>query len=274
MTPDLSVVIPARDEVTAIGPLVTNIAKVLRGRAFEVIVIDDGSRDGTFALLASLSKTQPWLKVLRHDESAGQSFSIRQGVRAAQGALIVTLDGDGQNPADQIPKLLAPFDADTSPALGLVQGERVRRQDSLPKRLASRAANTIRGALLHDGVRDSGCGMKAFRRNAYLELPWFDHIHRFMPAMMLREGWQVVTVPVTHSERVGGQSKYGNFTRALVGVPDLLGAAWLIRRAGQPRHAPQELERVTAISRGDFKSSGSCTEAVRSAPPNIWARTD
>ena len=236
MTPDLSVVIPARDEVTAIGPLVEEIGRVLHGRDFEVIVIDDGSQDGTRHLLDRLTTRHGWLRTLRHEVSAGQSTAVRNGVRAARAPLIVTLDGDGQNPPDQIPLLLAPFEGLPNAALGLVQGQRLGRQDSAAKRWASRAANALRGSLLRDGVRDSGCGMKAFRREAYLDLPWFDHIHRFMPAMMLREGWQVATVPVTHRERNGGRSKYGNLTRALVGIPDLLGAAWLIRRAGPPRH--------------------------------------
>ena len=233
--PDISVVIPARDEIIALGPLVEEIAQALAGRAFEAIVVDDGSTDGTPHALAALQARHPWLLALRNDRPCGQSASIRRGVRAARGALIVTLDGDGQNPPDQIPALLAPFTKPGSAALGLVQGERIGRKDTALKRLSSRAANAIRRALLRDGVRDSGCGLKAFRREAYLDLPWFDHIHRFMPAMMLREGWRVETVPVTHRERRGGASKYGVLTRALVGVPDLLGAAWLIRRV-EPSH--------------------------------------
>lgn len=231
-TPEISVVIPARDEVIAIGPLVEEVGQTLQDKAFEVIVIDDGSTDGTHHALVRLASAHDWLIWLQNEKSVGQSASIRRGVRTARGQIIVTLDGDGQNPADQIPKLLAPFDAGDTAALGLVQGQRVGRQDTAAKRWASRAANAIRGALLHDGVRDSGCGLKAFRREAYLDLPWFNHIHRFMPAMMLREGWEVQTVSVSHNQRQGGQSKYSNLTRALVGIPDLLGAAWLIRRAG------------------------------------------
>lgn len=233
---DISVIIPARDEVIAIKPLVEDVGRALAGRRFEVIVIDDGSRDGTHHVLVSLMAHHMWMRRHTNAVSVGQSASIRTGVRMARGALIVTLDGDGQNPADQIPLLLAPFAADGLGSLGLVQGERQCRQDTAAKKWASRAANAIRRALLKDGVRDSGCGLKAFRRDAFLDLPWFDHIHRFMPAMMLREGWDVQTVAVTHKERDGGQSKYNNLSRALVGVPDLLGAAWLIRRAGPPRH--------------------------------------
>jgi len=237
-TPEISVVIPAKDEVDAIGALVEGVERALEGRAFEVIVIDDGSTDGTGEALAGLTAARPWLRPVRNAVSAGQSAAIRRGVRAARGALIVTLDGDGQNPPDQIPAVLAPFDNAPPPRLGLVQGERQKRQDTLAKRYASRLANALRGGLLKDGVRDSGCGLKAFRRDAYLELPWFDHIHRFMPAMMLREHWRVTTVPVSHRPREGGRSKYNNFARGLVGIPDLLGAAWLIRRS--QRQQPQE----------------------------------
>lgn len=247
--PEISVVIPARDEEMAIVPLVDGIAVALAGRKFEVIVIDDGSSDGTAEALTRLSKKYPWLRSIRHDTSQGQSASIRAGVRASRGAVIATLDGDGQNPPDQIPVVLAPLETPNSATVGLVQGQRVARQDSAAKLFGSKFANAVRSALLHDGVRDSGCGLKAFRREAYFDLPWFDHIHRFMPAMMLREGWEVRTVPVTHRERSGGKSKYSNLGRALVGIPDLLGAAWLIRRAGPPRHA----RRVEAVEPADPK---------------------
>lgn len=252
--PPISIVIPARDEIVALGPLLDEIARALAGHVFEVIVVDDGSTDGTSQALAALQVRHPWLCALRNDISCGQSASIRRGVRVACGELIVTLDGDGQNPPDQIPALLAPFAQAASASLGLVQGERVGRRDTAAKRWASRAANAIRGKLLHDGVRDSGCGLKAFRREAYLDLPWFNHIHRFMPAMMLREGWRVETVPVSHRGRQGGVSKYGVLTRALVGIPDLLGAAWLIRRAGPPRH-PDALPR----------KAGGSTRAIQPA---------
>lgn len=227
---DLSIVIPLRDEVAAITPLIEEIAGVLADRNFEVIAIDDGSDDGTDLALQALSMRYPWLRIVSHAHSRGQSTAIRNGVRAARAPLIVTLDGDGQNPPDQIPLLLAPFECGDA-RLGLVQGQRAARKDDVGKRMSSRFANWLRSSLLKDGVRDSGCGLKAFRREAFLELPFFDHIHRFMPAMMLREHWHVETVDVTHRARQSGRSKYSNISRGLVGIPDLLGAAWLIRRA-------------------------------------------
>jgi len=235
-SPEISIIIPVRDEVIAIGPLVEDIGHIMNGHDFEVIVIDDGSCDGTHHVLSGLVDKHPWMVTLANMAPAGQSASVRMGIKAAQAQLIVTLDGDGQNPPDQIPALLAPFQAAGAATLGLVQGQRLDRKDTVAKRWGSRAANALRRRLLRDGVQDSGCGLKAFRREAYLDLPWFDHIHRFMPAMMLREGWAVTTVPVTHRARNGGQSKYGNFARAMVGIPDLVGAAWLIRRSGPPRH--------------------------------------
>jgi dolichol-phosphate mannosyltransferase len=235
----LSVVIPVRDEACAITPLIEEIMATLAGRAFEIVVVDDGSQDGTDRILQALASRNERLRVLRHPRPRGQSSAIRSGVRASSAPLIVTLDGDGQNPPDQIPLLLAPFEAG-NPALGLVQGQRTVRRDGLGKRLASRFANRLRSALLKDGVRDSGCGLKTFRREAYLELPFFDHIHRFMPAMMLREGWQIETVDVTHRPRRSGRSKYSNLARGLVGIPDLLGSAWLIRRSGREKPALEE----------------------------------
>lgn len=232
MLPSVSVVVPLRDEAAAIGPLLHEITLALAGHAFEIVAVDDGSVDGTDRVLQALAARMACLRLHRHPQPRGQSTAIRSGVRMARGPLIVTLDGDGQNPPDQIPLLLAPFAADAR-GLGLVQGQRAVRRDGAAKRLASRLANAVRGALLRDGVRDSGCGLKAFRRDAYLELPFFDHIHRFMPAMMLREGWQVRTVAVSHRPRQSGRSKYSNLARGLVGIPDLLGAAWLIRRSGR-----------------------------------------
>lgn len=233
MTPDISVILPARDEAGNITALLTGIAATLQGRAHEIIVVDDASRDGTRAELAALQTRLSQLRVIGHDRSCGQSAAIRSGVLAARGALIVTLDADGQNPPENLPALLALFAAGDA-TLGLVQGQRVDRRDRPSRRLASAAANRIRNALLSDGMRDSGCGLKAFPRAVYLALPYFDHIHRFMPAMVAREGLRVQTVPVTHAPRAFGRSKYGNLQRAAVGIVDLLGTAWLIRRRRLP----------------------------------------
>lgn len=247
MTPDISIVLPARDEAGNITALLLGIDAVMRDHSHEIIVVDDASGDGTQQELASLQAHLPQLRVICHDRSCGQSAAIRTGVLAARGALIATLDADGQNPPENLPALLAPFrQGGTLP--GLVQGQRIDRRDRWTRRVASRLANRIRATLLKDGAPDSGCGLKAFPRDVYLALPFFDHIHRFMPAMIAREGLAVVTVPVTHAQRAFGRSKYGNLQRAMVGIVDLLGAAWLIRRRRLP--LAQEMPRAAAPMRG------------------------
>lgn len=240
--PTVSIVLPAKDEAGNIAALLQGIQQALAGIDHQIIVVDDASTDGTRGVLTDLTRTMPQLVVICHARSCGQSAAIRSGVLAARGRLIATLDADGQNPPENLPLLLAPLMDPNAMRLGLVQGQRQHRKDSLSKRWASRAANWIRGNLLHDGVRDSGCGLKAFPRAVYLSLPYFDHIHRFMPAMVRREGWQVMTVPVSHAERTSGRSKYNNLQRAMVGAVDLLGTAWLIRR----RRLPQIVSLQTA----------------------------
>ncbi len=266
MTPDISVILPARDEAENIGALLTGIARVLGDRPHEIIVVDDASQDDSLEVLARLQTRLPQLRVIGHDRSCGQSAAIRSGVLAARGALIATLDADGQNPPENLIRLLEPF-AGQDPAaearLGLVQGQRVGRRDRWSRRMASQIANAIRNALLRDGVRDSGCGLKAFPREVYLTLPFFDHIHRFMPAMVAREGWQVITVPVTHAPRAFGRSKYGNLQRALVGIVDLLGAAWLIRR----RRLPRARELAPAPELAAPEVAGSPAPAPATAAP-------
>lgn len=236
MTPLVSVVLPARDEAGNIARLLAGIQDALAAIDHEIIVVDDASTDGTAAVVHRLASTMPQLVVVSHVRACGQSAAIRTGVLVAKGAIIATLDADGQNPPDNLLTLLAPLLATpSSPDLGLVQGQRFGRKDTLSRKLASRVANGIRNALLKDGVRDSGCGLKAFPREVYLGLPYFDHLHRFMPAMVKREGWRVEVVPVSHAERQTGRSKYSNLQRAIVGMTDLVGVAWLIRRRKLPQ---------------------------------------
>jgi len=228
---DVSVVLPAKDEAANLGLLLADISAALAATRHEIVVVDDGSTDGTDIAVLGLRASIPGLRLIRHDRSCGQSAALRSGILAARGRIIATLDADGQNPASNLPGLIAPLLAQGASArLGLVQGQRLRRQDTWSKRMGSRLANGIRNGLLHDGVRDSGCGAKAFPREVYLALAYFDHIHRFMPAMVRREGLEVQVVDVTHAGRTAGQSKYNNTRRALVGIVDLIGVAWLLRR--------------------------------------------
>lgn len=235
MAVTLSIVVPVKDEAENIGPLAREIATAvtplhdLLGGEHEIIVVDDGSADGTVAALKALRAELPQLRILAHTQNRGQSRAVRSGVKAARAPLIVTLDGDGQNDPADIPKLVAPF-VTADAMLGLVGGVRAKRQDTFSRRLASKLANKIRDGLLNDGAKDSGCGLKAFRREAFLELPYFDHLHRFLITMMIREGYRVEFVPVNHRPRLHGVSKYTNFHRMLVGIDDLLGVRWLQRR--------------------------------------------
>lgn len=232
--PTVTVVLPARNEAVAIASLLAGIATALHALPHEIVVVDDGSTDGTVQAVLAAMPGLPGLRLLQHVRSCGQSAALRTGILAARGRIIATLDADGQNPPADLPRLLAPLLDPGAGNLGLVQGQRRKRRDRWTKRIGSRIANGIRGALLRDGVRDSGCGLKAFPRDVYLSLPYFDHIHRFMPAMVLREGFRVMVVDVDHAQRMGGRSNYSNLQRALVGIVDLLGAAWLIRRRKRP----------------------------------------
>ena len=235
----ISIVIPARNEAKNIGALVQAIYAAMKHHApFEIIVIDDGSTDETSAKVHDLA--MPHVRLLRHPNSAGQSAAVHTGVLAAISTVICTLDGDGQNPPEELPKLVAPLLADVTGKIGLVAGQRVKRQDTWSKKIASRLANALRGWLLKDGTRDTGCGLKAFRREAFLALPYFDHMHRYLPALFARDGWQVVHVDVSHKPRIAGTSNYSNLQRALVGVVDLLGVAWLLRRRKKANALPEE----------------------------------
>ena len=237
--PDLSVVVPVFNERDNIPPLLAEIAAALRGRAdFEIVYVDDASRDDSLDVLRNAKSAYPELRVVHHVSQSGQSTAIRNGVKAARGAWIATLDGDGQNDPADIPKLLAER-GKSDPNVKLFAGWRVNRQDSASKRFGSRFANAIRRRLLRDETPDTGCGIKLFERAAFLDLPYFDHMHRYLPALMQRAGWQVKSVPVNHRPRGMGVSKYNNLGRALVGIADLRGVGWLIKRS--KRTAVEEL---------------------------------
>ena len=231
--PDISVVVPVFDEEGAAPELAREIAQAFAGRSFEIVFVDDRSRDATRAALMALKPAIPQLRVLTHTANSGQSRSIRTGILAARGDVIVTLDGDGQNgPADG-PRLVDALLAGPDD-LVLVGGERVKRQDSQAKKLASKFGNGVRKSLLKDTANDTGCGLLAFRREAFLRLPYFDHIHRYLPALMMREGYRVEFRPVNHRHRQTGVSKYTNLGRLWASLSDLLGVMWLQSRARLP----------------------------------------
>ena len=231
--PDISVVVPVHDEEGAAGPLAREIAAAFAGRAFEMVFVNDASKDRTLDELRALQAELPQLRVLSHSANAGQSRAVRSGVLAARGAIIVTLDGDGQNPPADAPKL-ADLLAASPPNVALVGGVRAKRQDSEAKRWASRWANRIRRKLLADDADDTGCGLKAFRRDVFLRLPYFDHIHRYLPALMIREGYENRYLEVDHRHRETGRSKYTNWGRLMASVSDLLGVVWLKSRSRRP----------------------------------------
>ncbi len=236
--PDVSIVVPVKNEAGNIGPLVAEIAAAMAGRNFEIICVNDGSRDETEAQLAAMMKTEPRLRVIRHVVSCGQSAAVRTGVSMARAPLVATLDGDGQNNPAFIPSLIDPFSGDNA-RLGLVAGQRIDRQATKSKRWQSRIANEVRRMVLKDGARDSGCGLKAFRRDVFLQLPFFDGLHRFLPALFRREGYDVAFADVVDRERRHGKSNYGMMDRLVVGLMDLGGVWWLIQRR---KHIPSASE--------------------------------
>jgi dolichol-phosphate mannosyltransferase len=228
--PTISVVVPVRNEAGNIRPLVGEIAAACAAfPAYEVIYVDDGSTDETPAVLAALRPDCAALRVVRHATSCGQSAAVRSGVRAARAPVVVTIDGDGQNDPAYIRRLVEALEAG-GPGTGLAAGQRLGRKDTGFKKLQSRIANAVRSAVLKDGTRDTGCGLKAFRREVYLALPYFDALHRFMPALVRREGYAVVMADVVDRPRLSGVSNYGFFDRLWVGILDLAGVWWLIRR--------------------------------------------
>ncbi|MEY3234539.1 MAG: hypothetical protein RL230_1810 [Pseudomonadota bacterium] len=228
---DISVVVPVHNESGAVASLVQEIAAALDGWAYEMIFVDDASKDDTHAKLVALKATYPALRVLANRNNAGQSRAIMNGVLAARAPVIGTLDGDGQNDPADLPALLQQLNRPDAPqGLGFVGGRRVKRQDSQAKKLASRLANNVREALLRDGADDSGCGIKVVRRDLFLRLPYFDHMHRYMPALVQREGVLAEFAVVNHRHRSTGASKYTNLGRLLAALTDLGGVIWLRRR--------------------------------------------
>jgi dolichol-phosphate mannosyltransferase len=228
--PAVSVVVPVRNEAGNIAPLIAEIATALgKGPGFEIIYVNDGSTDHTESELTLLMASRPWLRQVKHQSSCGQSAAVSTGVRHARAPVVVTLDGDGQNDPAFIPALLEELAAG-APRVGLVAGQRIGRQASGFKKLQSRIANGVRGAVLRDGTRDTGCGLKAFRRDVFLALPYFDGLHRFLPALVRREGYEIGYVDVVDRPRRAGTSNYGMWDRLWVGILDLIGVWWLIRR--------------------------------------------
>jgi dolichol-phosphate mannosyltransferase len=232
--PGLSVVVPVNDEAGNIAALVEEIDQALQGKVeFEIVYVDDASADATLQVLTDLARRQPRLRVLRHETNCGQSTAIANGVRNARAPLIATLDGDGQNDPADIPRLWQRWHAErvageTGPLL--LAGWRQQRQDTWLRRLSSRVANGVRAWLLGDATPDTGCGLKMFERDVFLRLPFFDHMHRFMPALVLRQGGRVISVPVSHRPRQRGRSHYGVWNRLWVGIVDIMGVIWLRRR--------------------------------------------
>lgn len=238
VSPLLAVVVPVRNEAENIAPLVAEISAALADVAHEIIYVDDGSTDGTAQALKATAATTPALRVLRHATSCGQSAAIVSGVRAARAPWIATLDGDGQNDPADIPGMWAFVQGEPENDRLLAAGWRTTRKDTQVKRLSSRWANRIRAGLLGDETPDTGCGLKLFPRALFLELPAFDHMHRYLPALVLRAGGRVVSRPVNHRPRLRGQSNYGTLDRLLVGISDLMGVMWLQRRWKRPRLLP------------------------------------
>ncbi|MDE2331961.1 MAG: glycosyltransferase family 2 protein [Bradyrhizobium sp.] len=226
----VSIVVPVRNEADNVAPLIAEIVAALDGRwVYEIIYVNDGSTDATADNLAAAMKQRSQLRQISHAVSSGQSAAIRSGVRAARGAIVATLDGDGQNNPVFLPDLIAAVERGGD-RVGLAAGQRVGRKDTGFKKIQSRIANGVRAAILRDGTRDTGCGLKAFRREVFLAMPYFDGLHRFLPALVRREGYEIVHVDVADRPRRSGVSNYGFFDRLWIGIMDLAGVWWLIRR--------------------------------------------
>lgn len=228
--PTVSIVVPVRNEANNIAPLIEEIAAALDGRwDYEIVYVDDGSTDATAERLTAIMAERDTVRQIRHEKSSGQSAAVRTGVRAARGAIVATLDGDGQNNPQFLPELIIAIEKGEG-RIGLAAGQRVGRKDTGFKKFQSRVANKVRSRVLSDGTRDTGCGLKAFRREVFLSLPYFDGLHRFLPALVRREGYDIAYVDVTDRPRRSGVSNYGFFDRLWIGIIDLAGVWWLIRR--------------------------------------------
>ena len=227
---DVSVVVPVRNEAGNVAPLIAEIAAALDGRcAYEIIYVNDGSTDSTSERLVEIMKQRGNLRQISHVNSYGQSAAVRSGVRAARGAIVATLDGDGQNNPAFLPDLISAIE-NGGERVGLAAGQRIGRKDTGFKKMQSRVANGVRNTILRDGTRDTGCGLKAFRRDVFLSMPYFDGLHRFLPALVRREGYDIAYVDVVDRPRRSGVSNYGFFDRLWIGILDLAGVWWLIRR--------------------------------------------
>ncbi|MBL8551511.1 MAG: glycosyltransferase family 2 protein [Hyphomonadaceae bacterium] len=232
---EFSVVVPVYDEAGNAAALAREIAQAMAGRSYEAIFVDDASRDDTRAELAAVRADMPALRIIGHRRRSGQSRAVRTGVLAARAPIVGTLDGDGQNDPADLPRLYAKLTRPDAPAnLAMVIGRRTARRDSWAKRAGSQLANAVRKRLLRDGADDSGSGVKVFRREAFLRLPYFDHMHRYMPALMLREGFGIEFLDVNHRPRGAGRSKYTNLGRLAATTTDLFGVMWLGSRASNP----------------------------------------
>lgn len=225
MPPKFTLVVPVYNEEACVGPLVEAVEAALAGHEFEAVLVDDGSTDATWDRLNAMAAQRPWLRLLRFEKNAGQSAAFFAGIQAASAPIVVTMDADLQNDPADIPALLARVgDVD------MACGWRRERRDSFSKKAGSKIGNFVRRLFTHDGVPDTGCSLKAFRREVVPPWAYFRGLHRFLPAVAQMQGFRVESVPVSHRPRHAGRTKYGNLSRALVGVADLVGVWWLRRR--------------------------------------------
>jgi len=242
LSPELSVVVPVKNEAENLAPLIDEIGASLSGAGIdhEIVYVDDGSTDETPKLLAGLKAQVPALRVVRLGPGCGQSTAIVAGVRHARAPVVATLDGDGQNDPADIPALLARYKEEAAAGPVLIAGHRTTRRDNWLRRVSSKIANGVRGWLLKDDTPDTACGFKVFGHDDFLGFPAFDHMHRFLPALMIRAGGRAVSVPVNHRPRERGTSKYGVWNRLWVGIVDMFGVMWLARRPVRPKIIPTE----------------------------------